>query len=287
MSRRVALAIAFPAVAVIGWFDYVAGPHVSLSLLYLIPIFAVAWSGKQRDAIVCAFTAALFAFLGDTPWDPASGVGAMAWDSFTRLVIFLAEAVLVARVRLDRQILAALNEELAFAYDRESKLARTDALTGLPNFRAFVEVIERESARAVREGSHLCVLYVDLDNFKTVNDGYGHATGDTVLQRVGAALRSSVRSGDVVARIGGDEFIILLWHAAREDADEIAARIRRCMDDIALEYPRAQLGASIGVRFFERTPANPEDVVRLSDSAMYDEKSRHKTTYIQRLSRRV
>lgn len=274
--------VALPFILLIGWVDFNTGPEVALSLLYLVPIVAVAWWGAGRDALVCAIVAALAAAFGDAPWRSQLGLEVLLWNAFSRFVIFTSGAILVSNLRRKQKDLSTVNVEQKRAYGREAMLARTDALTGLPNFRAFVEAIQRDSARAVREGSHLCVLYIDLDDFKSVNDRYGHTTGDQVLQDIAQALTSSVRGGDVVARVGGDEFIILLWHATPADADQVAQRIEKKVQEIAAAYPQAHLGASLGARFFERPPENAEDVVRLADDAMYDVKASRKAGRAER-----
>ena len=268
--------MALPLIAVIAWFDYTTNPEIRFFLLYLIPIVAVAWWGTGRDGAVIGFIAAIVATACDAPWRSTLGFPILGWNAFTRFVIFTAVGAAFAQLRNYRDRFAALDREHKKAYGREAMLARTDALTQLPNLRSFLETIQRELARAVREGSHLCVLYVDLDDFKSVNDHYGHQSGDTVLQDVAHALQQSVRGGDVVARIGGDEFIILLWHASPGDAQQVSDRIAGRIRDIASVYPLSRLDASIGLRFFEQPPPSADDVVQLSDAAMYREKQRRK-----------
>ena len=276
MSRRGALLIALPLIAVFGWLDYITNPEVRFVLLYLLPIVAVAWWGSERDAIVTAIIATIIATAADAPWRSTSGFPIFLWNMFTRLVIFTGGGSVVGHLRESHDRLVSIQNEHKRLYGKEAMLARTDPLTGLSNLRSFLESIQRESARAVREGSHLCVLYIDLDNFKTINDRYGHQTGDLVLQDVGRALLSSTRGGDIVARIGGDEFIILLWHATRPDAEQVAERITKKIREIAAAYPLSALDASVGLRFFERPPENADDVVQQADAAMYSEKSRRK-----------
>jgi len=278
VSRRVVVTLALLVIALVAWLDYHTTSELRLFLLYLTPIVAVAWWGNQRDAIVLAVVAMILATAADTPWRSQIGLPILTWNAFSRLVMFTAAAALVATIRDYRDRFAALDRDHKRAYGREAMLARTDALTQLPNLRAFLEAIQRELARARREGSHICVLYVDLDDFKTVNDQYGHQAGDNVLQEVAHALLSSVRGGDVVARIGGDEFVVLLWHASPADARMVAERIAMRISDIAAAYPLSRLDASIGLRYFEKPPADPDDVVRLADAAMYDEKQRRKST---------
>lgn len=107
-----------------------------------------------------------------------------------------------------------------------ARLARRDALTGLPNRRAFDEALAREVARAERGGAPLAVVALDVDHFKRVNDLHGHAAGDAALEAVAGRARDALRAGDLLARVGGEEFAALLPGAALADAREVAERIR-------------------------------------------------------------
>jgi diguanylate cyclase (GGDEF)-like protein len=270
--RRFALLLALPLLALIAWIDYITGPEIVLSLFYLLPIVTVSWFGGRAQATASAALAAALATVADAPL--RHGPYIFAWDAFTRLVLFTALAVLLSRVKRDRDELRSLNTQLQSAYEREATLARTDALTGLANRRAFLEEIHRELARAAREGSHVCVLFLDVDNLKRVNDCYGHPAGDVVIRSTAVAITASVRAGDVAARVGGDEFIVLLWHATKSEAEQIARRIEERVSVLARDYPLARLGVSIGSTLFEHLPATAEELLRLSDAAMYGEKSR-------------
>ena len=132
------------------------------------------------------------------------------------------------------------------------RLADHDALCPVFNRRAFERELGREMALAARHGTPLCLVYVDLDRFKLVNDRFGHAAGDAALRQVCSILRSLVRQTDIVGRLGGDEFGIILTHAKLEDsrtkADEIAGRIDRLtVSGPQAEHAPVRLGASCGV----------------------------------------
>ena len=267
---------AIPVIFLVAWLDYTTPPEIRFYLLYLGPLFAIAWWGAERDAIVMAVASAILSTATDTPWRPTLPLAVLLWNAISRSVLLIAAAALFSQLRESREKLAVLDRDHKRLYGKEAMNARTDALTQLPNLRSFLESIQRELARAVREGSKLCVLYIDLDDFKTVNDRYGHQTGDLVLQQVAQALQSSTRGGDLIARIGGDEFIILLWHALPADATIVAERMSSRIREIAIAYPLASLDASIGLRYFEQPPTSADDVVRLADGAMYEQKERRK-----------
>ena len=121
---------------------------------------------------------------------------------------------------------AALALERRRLHDQLSYRAQHDGLTGLPNRALLYEKLEAEIVRASRAGGLLGVLYMDLDGFKQINDAHGHAAGDVVLQEAAKRLIDGVRRGDTVARIGGDEFVVLLpLLGSREDAAQIADKI--------------------------------------------------------------
>jgi diguanylate cyclase (GGDEF)-like protein len=116
--------------------------------------------------------------------------------------------------------------EISRLVSRLEGLARTDPLTGVPNRRVWEEELPRELERARRMGTGVCVAMIDLDNFKSYNDSFGHQAGDLVLKEAASAWRAEVRSTDLLARYGGEEFVLLLPACALEDAIRIVERLR-------------------------------------------------------------
>jgi diguanylate cyclase (GGDEF)-like protein len=171
---------------------------------------------------------------------------------------------------------------LVDARDELERLAFTDSVTGMPNRPMFRRHLDTALARANRRGSSVAILYVDLDDFKLVNDGFGHSAGDQLLANVGARLDGLTRSGDVVARTGGDEFLILLDEIdgggyttesfaklAESTADRIHTGLRMPFELTASEvYVTASIGASI----YPLDADNPEDLLKHADVAMYKAK---------------
>jgi diguanylate cyclase (GGDEF)-like protein len=155
-------------------------------------------------------------------------------------------------------------------------LADHDPLTGLPNRRRFDAELGRHTARLQRYGLAGAVLLVDLDNFKTINDTLGHAAGDDYIIRAAKLLRSELRDSDVVARIGGDEFAILLPQADAQQAAETARRLVAAVQPPpgARDPGDPQMTFSIGVASFVREGTwDPEAVVAAADRAMYAAKT--------------
>jgi len=157
-------------------------------------------------------------------------------------------------------------------HDALAELANTDALTGLLNRRSFTAELDRWLQHARRTGRGGALLYLDLDNFKPINDRFGHERGDAVLVQMADRLRRGSRAGDLAARLGGDEFA--LWAAEADEAGALAkaqgliATVRECAGDLAgLDHP---LGVSIGIARFEPSTAEPLDsLVARADEAMY------------------
>ncbi len=158
--------------------------------------------------------------------------------------------------------------------DAESMLALQathDALTGLPNRRLLFDRLSRALNRLTREPGGVAVLFMDLDRFKPVNDRYGHDAGDKLLQVIAGRLQGAVRAGDTVARVGGDEFVVVLDPvSSREDVIRVAAKIVEVVaEPIDLEDGRAGVGASIGIAFSRNPHDDPDALLRDADAAMY------------------
>jgi diguanylate cyclase (GGDEF)-like protein len=155
------------------------------------------------------------------------------------------------------------------AQDALRREARRDPLTDLPNRRAFAEAVQAAGTSDV-------VVLVDLERFKPVNDRLGHHVGDIVLLTLGARLRVGIRAGDVAARVGGDEFAVLLRRVRDEEVDELAERVRTVLErPIEAEGTLVQVGASIGSTRV-RAGEDPAETMRRADEAMYrDKRLRH------------
>jgi diguanylate cyclase (GGDEF)-like protein len=153
--------------------------------------------------------------------------------------------------------------------------ATHDALTGLPNRVLFVDRLQA-ALKATREDTHLAVLFCDLDRFKAVNDSLGHAAGDELLRQVAARLGSTVRPGDTVGRLSGDEFAVLLPGLAKpEAAASFAARIASCFETpFRLEGRDVEVGTSIGIGLRSGPGWTVEELLREADAAMYRQKER-------------
>lgn len=203
-----------------------------------------------------------------------------------QLAISLENAYLYEHLRfLVEERTKALKEEIQVRKETEAKLARManhDPLTGLPNRRLFHEILSGALLNADRNQTMVAILFVDLDGFKKINDTYGHETGDVVLTAVAGRLRSSVRKGDTVSRMGGDEFVLILDGIEREE------EIKQVCDRILCETReplQTSLGislkitVSIGVSIYPKDGLEVEALVTSADHAMYRIKRSHKNYY--------
>lgn len=147
------------------------------------------------------------------------------------------------------------------------ELAITDGLTGIYNYRFFFSSLEKEMERVKRYNKSLILIMIDIDNFKQYNDESGHQRGDEALEKIARILESSVRSMDLVARYGGDEFAIILPHTDDQEGAVVAARIRKAID--AENFP---LTISMGIACYKGEPIAPTDLISKADLALYNAK---------------
>ncbi len=196
------------------------------------------------------------------------------WRSFKFPCQDSAGNMLLAGVAVDvteevarKSELERYHADLEDANEQLRKLAVTDVLTGLRNRRAFEERLVMEFSMARRRKRELAVLLLDVDNFKQINDRYGHAAGDEVLQKLGALLKTTVRLPDLPARYGGEEFVVLLPESGEESALGLA---RRIMERVAAEqWNNERMTVSIGMAAMNESLVNGLQLVALADEALY------------------
>ena len=181
---------------------------------------------------------------------------------------------LLARVAAGRRIML-LHRQIQAKSHLLEQLALTDELTGLPNRRAIDDWAVRELRGAVRHGFSFAVIMADLDLFKSVNDEYGHEAGDEVLKRFAGILDANVRQSDMCARIGGEEFLLVMAHVDRDGVEVAAERIRKKMETQRFRFggQEAHVTASFGVATL--APGQRDDFARLvslADAALYSAK---------------
>lgn len=260
--------------------DWLTGPDIHSELFFVIPVLVAGYYLSRRHVVILSLlSAAAFMVAGNLVarsdhWvvDAFQAVG-----SFLELLVI---GLAVAAVRSERDALRAANARITQLLEQEAQLARTDALTGLPNLREFTDRLPLDIARTARGGTNLWLMMLDLDNFKQVNDRHGHAAGDEALKAVAELLRTHTRSSDLAARVGGDEFAVLLWDANEDEARAVARRLAEGAHEIGLRWPGTGFGASAGVVHLPPSATNATELLKLADTAMYEAKNKGKGTVV-------
>ena len=256
------------ALAAIAWLDTVTGSMVQLGIFYLLPVAIVAWCANS-SALGLAVAAASAAVLPlDALLSHSQPVSLLVacWNGAGRLALFGVVLWLLAKVRA---LLCALSD-----------LALTDELTGIANLRAFRDIAGREIERCRRYHHQLSLAYIDIDDLKLVNDCHGHAEGDRVLRALANVLLSHMRSVDTVARIGGDEFVVLMPETSAHAALSLANRSAAALP-AEVRVAERGLTCSIGLVTFRRAPISVAEVVGAADGLMYEAKAQGKNALRQ------
>jgi diguanylate cyclase (GGDEF)-like protein len=254
--------LVYSLVLAIGYADHVLGYQFGFSIFYLLPIIIATRNlGKNTGLFISVMCAALWAYM-----DSIHGVSypsplVMYWNTFIRFVLFIITVMIFD------------------GWEKEKETARRDTLTQVANRLAFNEFGEMEIRRCRRYQHAFSLIYIDVDNFKTINDRFGHRAGDRLLVLLAEALRANFRETDLVARLGGDEFSIILVETEADGAEQALKRV--C--DVLEKIPRmgSIVTLSIGLLTFTHPPESFEEAVKKADELMYLAKNKGKN-FIQR-----
>lgn len=205
---------------------------------------------------------------------------ALVWRTVARhgreigvAVVLLVVGLLLAHIAHLKTRIAASTRALREAKQRAEEEARSDVLTGLANRRHFIEVMDHDLAQATRREMPLSMLLIDIDFFKRVNDAHGHAAGDEALRRVADVLRSGVRSSDVVARIGGEEFAVGCPSSPLEETRRLAERLRRTLEAAEIRFQDASFRITVSIGLALRgADESLDDLLHHADRALYEAK---------------
>ena len=245
--------LAFPVVllvAFIAWIEKSLSYQLKFSLLYFIPILAATRFFGVRVGVVASIACAVITLVIDVF---SAAKYAFWFISYLNAGMIL--VVYVLAVLLDGQ------------YRHESQMARTDPLTGLLNRKAFFELLQAEVERCKRYHRPVSIAYVDVDDFKQLNDKYGHTTGDRFLVTLARTLSKGSRMSDQVARLGGDEFAVLMPETNENGAHTVLKRLNGLAQIMNKHLFSVTL--SIGVVTFQKAPESAEAMVTEADRLMY------------------
>lgn len=252
------IAVGFGLTAALEILNYSLAHEFRLIIFYFVPLFLLIWFASVGWAI-------LLALLSSISW---LMVGSFIlriefpghfWNALTRLAIFIVFIYMVN------------------AYKRERIFAREDFLTKIANNQHFAEIAGMEIERCRRYGRPFSLVYIDVDNFKAVNDTFGHSTGNELLYEVAQGIRHNIRASDMVARLGGDEFAILLPETGYEQAGAIIPKLRDKLISVMQEH-KWPATFSFGMATFIKAPENFDEMVRQADILMYKAKNEGKDT---------
>jgi len=256
VSKTVWIVLGVLLLSMVAFLDYITGTEFSFSLFYLLPIILISWAISERLGLV-------FAILGSCVWiavdiwsgnsNRTSNLFAYMWNATARLGFFLLP---VFMIRLNR------------ALQREQELARTDFLTGVLNARFFHELAQMESNRSVRYKRPFTIAFIDVDNFKSINDTFGHTTGDIVLRTIAMNIKTHLRRTDIVARVGGDEFVVLLPETNAQTAPVVISNMQRALLN-EMNVNGWSITFSIGVLTLSDPSLSVDNMIGRADRLMY------------------
>lgn len=254
--------IGFTLIGIIGAIDFLTGYELSLSVFYVIPIFLVTWFTGRTLGLLTSLVSAVVWFAADIiAAHPYSHALIPVWNSFIRLTFFV--------------VITYLFSSLKSSTERERELSRKDYLTGAANPRFFYKLAQMEIDRFQRYAHPFSLAFIDLDNFKFVNDQFGHAVGDEVLRAVVSSVKKHSRKTDVIARLGGDEFALLLSETSEESARVVLSKVQAMLLE-EMRQNNWQITFSIGVVTCNASPKTTDELVRMADELMYSVKKSSK-----------
>jgi diguanylate cyclase (GGDEF)-like protein len=253
-SKLFGAIIGFVLISTVGILDFLTGYEIEFSFFYLIPISLAAWYANRRVALAASLTSAAVWLVTQVVAGKPSSPVIFAWNTLIVFGFFFTVAYLLSLLRK--------------TLEQERELARTDYLTGAANSRIFFDLLQMEINRSQRYKHPFSIAYIDIDNFKAVNDRFGHTIGDQVLRTVVDQARKHLRKTDVIARLGGDEFAVLLPETGQESAQAAISKIQRDVFEGTNQVNRS-ITLSIGILTCVDVPQTTDEIIKMADDLMY------------------
>ena len=241
--------------------DYWIRVDLSLSICYLVPIILATRYIGRNLGVFLAIASTFGWYVAEDIAKQDLNIFLLCWNTLVRLTVFLTVVYLL--------------NALKNSYERERKLARIDGLTQIYNRRYFLDTLNIESKRAIRYGRCLTLAYFDIDNFKSVNDRYGHSRGARLLVLVASTVKNNTRQTDLIARLGGDEFALLLPETDYQAGQIVLTRVHQKLLEAA-SAKGFDVGFSMGALTFKKLPSTTEQMLEQVDKLMYQVKSKGK-----------
>jgi len=245
-------------VAVVGYFDYITGPYLSFHIFYLFPVGLTLWLAGRWPSFIILLMSVFAWFVDDIE---------SSFQYHHLLVPYWNLAVKLSFFLIFIHILYKLKQ----AFARERIFARIDYLTEVSNRKNFFDLANKEISRSSRNKYPFTLMYLDLDDFKRVNDSFGHNAGDELLRLFAKTLQESVRLSDTVARLGGDEFAILLPETGSSAVKAAVGRIQNSLLDMKMSNDMS-VTFSIGVITNNYRPCSVDELIMAADGLMYEAK---------------
>ena len=246
-------------IGLLGILDYVTGNELTLSLFYLIPIALVTWVINRKTGLFMSVISGLTLL----------GAEIAAGQTYSHPIFYLLNTLVRTSFYV---VVVYLVAELQKSRKEEQLAARTDFVTGAVNARYFNELLQMEISRIRRYPHPITLVYVDVDNFKLVNDLFGHKIGDDVLRCIASELKSQLRVTDTVARLGGDEFVMLLPSTRQPEARFVVSKVYSNLIE-KMRQKNWPVTFSMGAVTCEFSPYSAEQLVNMADELMYEVKN--------------